>query len=193
MAKKPSKLTPSQARLEAKIFDLLQRKRYADARAAVKELTKNSTGRKILRGVFGSALWLSRSKALWAIALGTAGFKYGPELWDKLTDEEVSDTEKDEAIDEIWGNVPDRNFVTEKPRGGGALDARILSERQMERAGEKLQRAVTEGEEAQAEGLLYSPEMREARSLERQMLPSGTFDRGWQQQRFRPSGSLFFQ
>ena len=50
MAKKPPvPLTKAQAKLEAKIFDLLQRKRYADARAAVKDLTKNSTGRKLLQ------------------------------------------------------------------------------------------------------------------------------------------------
>ena len=191
MAKKPSKLTPSQAKLEAKIFSLLQKKRYKEVKVALKELNKNSAGRKVLRAVFGSALWLTRSKALWAVALGTAGFKYGPEIWDKFTNPETTEDQMDEYISDLGENIPDRNFVTEKPRGGGALDARILSERQMERAGEKLQRAVTEGEEAQAEGLLYSPEMREARSLERQMLPSGTFDRGWQQQRFVPSGSLF--
>jgi hypothetical protein len=189
MAKKVP-MTPAQAKLEAKIFGLLQKKRYADARAVVKDLTRNSTGRKILRGVFGSALWLTRSKALWAIALGAAAFKYGPELLDKFTDPDITEDQMDEYISDLGENIPDRNFVTEIPRGGGALDARILSERQMERAGEKLQREVTEGEQAQAEGLLFSPEVREARSLERQMLPSGTFDRGWQQQRFRPSGSL---
>jgi hypothetical protein len=192
MAKKPPvPMTTAQTKLEAKIFGLLQKKRYADARAAVKELTKNSTGRKILRGVFGSALWLSRSKALWVIALGAAGFKYGPELWDKLTDTETTEDQMDEYISDLGENIPDRNFVTEIPRGAGALEGEPLSERQMERAGEKLQREVTEGEEAQAKGLLYSPEVREARSRERQMLPSGTFDRGWQQQRFVPSGSLF--
>ena len=42
---------------------------------ALKDLNKNSAGRKVLRAVFGSALWLTRSKALWAVALGTAGFR----------------------------------------------------------------------------------------------------------------------
>ena len=181
MAKKPSKLTPSQARLEAKIFSLLQKKRYKEVKTALKELNKNSAGRKVLRAVFGSALWLTRSKALWAVALGTAGFKYGPEVWDKFTNPETTEDQMDEYISDLGENIPDRNFVTETPEGD-ILQARILSEEEVEEARLDLQAAAAEEEAAQREEQLFTPEIQRARATARaeaqQMRPTGTFARG---------------
>ena len=150
MAKTPPvPLTKAEEKLEIKLRKMLRDKKFKETKIALKKLNANSAGRKMLRAVFGFGLRMAGSRLLWLGALGYAGFQYGPELWDKLTDEGVSDDERNQAIDDITNAFPDRDPlvdvdefvdvpayrtpVTEFPEGD-PLQARILSQAEMEDA-----------------------------------------------------------
>ena len=178
----PVTLTKAEEKLERKLRQLLRKKRFKDVKAQIKKLNRNSAGRKMLRAVFGFGLRIAGSKLLWLGALGYAGYEYGDDLLALLEEDSgATDEQRDEAITEIWGNVPDRNFVTETPEGD-PLQARILSQEEVEEARLDLQAAAAEEEAAQREEQLFPPEIQRARATARaeaqQMRPTGTFARG---------------